>query len=133
MNGITNGYLNLSPLAAFTLAIITQITLRVISIKRIGNPIIMKQSGILRTIYSSIDIWKLSEFLPFSFTHADSSFFDSQQIRGPIIPPNGKKKPANDERWHNIAQFLSVSDNILFSSMIFKNLLKRRTGFTNAA
>jgi len=49
------------------------------------------------------------------------------------MPPNGKKKPAKDERWHNIAQFLSVSDNILFSSMTFKNLLKRRSGLTNAA
>ena len=84
-------------------------------------------------MYSSIDNWKLSEFLPFSLTHDDSSLLESQQISGPIIPPNGKKKPANDERWHNIAQFLSVSVNILFSSMASKNLLKRRVVFTNAA
>ena len=67
-----------------------------------------------------IDIWKLSDCFPFWSTHWDSSFLDSQQISGPIIPPNGKKNPANAERWQNIAQFLSDSDNSLISLMTIR-------------
>jgi len=47
---MTSGYLNRSPLEDLTLAIITQITLRVTSINIIGKPIIMKHSGIASTI-----------------------------------------------------------------------------------
>jgi len=98
INGIRRGYLKSSPLAALTLAIIIHTTLSVPSTTIIGIPIIMKQSGIARTIYSSMDNWKLIEFLPFKLTQADSSLFDSQQISGPKIPPKGKKKPAKAER-----------------------------------
>jgi hypothetical protein len=128
-----SGYLNNSPLGAFTLAIITQITFNIIRIPIKGNPIIMKHNGLTSTIYKRIESWKFREFLPFIFTHEDSSFLVSQQIRGPIIPPKGKKKPANADRWHNIDQFLSVSDNTLFSSITIKYLLKRRICFRNAA
>jgi hypothetical protein len=58
----------------------------------------MKHNGIARTIYKSIDNWKLIEFRPFKLTQADSSLFDNQQISGPKIPPTGKKKPAKAER-----------------------------------
>jgi hypothetical protein len=119
MKGIIRGYLNSSPFDALTLAIITQTTLRVPSTIIIGIPIIMKHKGKARKIYSSIDNWKLIAFLPFIFTQADSSLFESQHISGPIIPPKGKKKPAKAERWHNMAQFLSFSDNTLISSMTF--------------
>lgn len=71
-----------------------------------------------------MESWKFIEFLPFTLTHDESSLLESQQIRGPIIAPNGKKKPANAERWHNIAQFLSVSVNTLFSSMMLFVYLK---------
>jgi hypothetical protein len=98
INGITSGYLKSSPFGAFTLAIITQITLRVPSNAIIGIPIIIKHNGIARTIYSSIDNWKLREAFPFMFTHEDSSLLVNQQIRGPITPPKGKKKPAKAER-----------------------------------
>jgi hypothetical protein len=77
---------------------IMHITLRVPSNIIIGKPIIMKHKGIARTKYSRIDNWKLSAFRPFTFTHADSSLFDNQQISGPIIPPKGKKKPAKADR-----------------------------------
>jgi hypothetical protein len=117
INGIERGYVNNSPFEAFTLAMIKHIILSIPSKMTIGIPTIMKHKGIARTIYRSIDNSKLSEFLPFMFTQADSSFLDNQQISGPIIPPNGKKNPAKADKWHNIAQFLSVSDNILFSSM----------------
>jgi hypothetical protein len=40
------------------------------------------------------------------------------------MPPNGKKKLANADKWHSIAQFLSDSDNCLTSSMAV-NLFKR--------
>ncbi len=90
----------------------------------IGIPTIMKHKGIVRTIYNRIESWKLSDDFPFWSTHSDSSFLVNQQIRGPIIPPNGKKNPANAERWHNIAQFLSASDNSLISFMTIRFLLK---------
>ena len=71
-----------------------QTIFRVPSMKIIGNPIIIKHNGIQRTKYKSIDNWKFKEAFPFSFTQVDSSFLDNQQIKGPIIPPKGKKKPA---------------------------------------
>jgi hypothetical protein len=117
IKGIARGYLNCSPFAALMLAIIIHIILRVTRTITMGIPIKMKHKGIARNIYSRIDNWKLSEALPFRLTQADSSLFDNQHIRGPIIAPKGKKKPAKAERWHNMAQFLSVSDNTLFSSM----------------
>ena len=106
------------------LAIEIQITFSVRSIKIIGKPIIMKHNGTLSTIYIRIESWKFMEDLPLILTQADSSLFDNQQIIGPKIAPKGKKKPANADKWHSIAQFLSVSDNILFSSMTFKFYLK---------
>jgi len=75
-----------------------QTILRVPSIKIIGNPIIIKHSGIQRTIYKSIDNWKFNEAFPFSFTQVDSSLLDNQQINGPNIPPKGKRKPAKADR-----------------------------------
>jgi hypothetical protein len=83
----------------------------------IGMPMIIRQRGAARIIYNSIDNWKFNEALPFWFTQSDSSFLDNQQISGPMIPPKGKKKPANPERWHNIAQLRSDSDNSLISLM----------------
>ena len=70
-----------------------------------------------RTIYNKIESWKFRACLPLKSIHCDSSFLDSQQIRGPRIPPKGKKYPANEERWQSMAQFLSVSDNSLISFM----------------
>lgn len=89
----------------------------------IGMPTIIIHKGMARTIYKSIDNWKLRDAFPFWSTHWDSSFFDNQHIKGPIIPPKGKKNPAKAERWHNIAQFLSDSDNSLISfiMIIFLN------------
>lgn len=91
INGIDNGYLNLSPFEALILAMITQTISRMLRNISMGIPIMMKQSGIARTIYKSMENWKLIEAFPFSLTHADSSFLDNQQISGPIIPPKGKK------------------------------------------
>jgi hypothetical protein len=85
-------------LGALTLAMITQITLRVPIKITIGIPMIIKQRGMQRTIYSSIDNWKFRDAFPFSFTHDDSSLLVNQQINGPITPPKGKKKPAKAER-----------------------------------
>jgi hypothetical protein len=85
-------------LEAFILAIIIHTILRIARQTIIGIPIIIKQSGIASTIYSSIDNWKFKEFLPLTYTQPDSSLFDNQQIRGPNVPPKGKKKPANAER-----------------------------------
>jgi hypothetical protein len=121
MNGIAIGYLNNSPLEAFTLPRIMQTTLRVTSIIMIGIPTTMKTRGNINTIYRSIDNWKFMAFFPFIFIHIDSSFLVSQQIRGPITPPKGKKKPAKAARWQSIAQFLSVSVKILFSSMTIQD------------
>jgi len=75
-----------------------QITFKIPKKMIIGIPISMKHKGITRTIYRSIDSWKLIDAFPFSFTQEDSSLLDNQQISGPIIPPNGKKKPAKAER-----------------------------------
>ena len=50
MKGIEIGYLNSSPFEALTLAIIIHMTLSIINIPKIGNPIIMKHKGITRTI-----------------------------------------------------------------------------------
>jgi len=61
-------------------------------------PMMIKHNGIARTIYSSIDNWKLRAAFPLIFTHDDSSLLLSQQISGPITPPKGKKKPAKAER-----------------------------------
>lgn len=128
INGIANGYLNLSPLEAFMLAMIMQTIFRTPRNITIGIPIKMKQRGNDSTIYNRIESWKFIEAFPFSFTQADSSFLESQQISGPIIPPNGKKKPAKAERWQSIAQFLSVSDKFLISSMV---QFYKKTGFFN--
>jgi hypothetical protein len=98
INGITRGYLKSSPFGAFTLAIITHITFRVPKIMTIGIPISIKHKGIAKTMYSSIDNWKLRDAFPFIFTQEDSSLLVSQQIRGPIIPPNGKKNIAKADR-----------------------------------
>lgn len=87
-----------SPLEAFILAIIVQITFNVTRKPIIGKPIIMKHSGTAITIYRRIDKWKFSAFRPFIFTQTDSSLFDIQQIRGPMTAPNGKKYPANADR-----------------------------------
>jgi len=124
MNGIDKGYLKSSPFEAFTLPIIMHITLRKPRKITIGIPIIIKHKGIVRTMYKRSEIWKLREALPLMSIHWDSSFLDNQQIRGPMIPPNGKKNPANAERWHSIAQFLSDSDNSLISFMTIRFLLK---------
>ncbi len=109
------GYLNVSPLDAFTLPIIMQTIFSITMKATIGMPTIMKHRGKARTIYSSSEIWKFRDDLPFWSTHWDSSFRDNQQISGPIIPPKGKKNPAKAERWQNIAQFLSESDNTRIS------------------
>jgi len=85
-------------LGALTLARIIQITFKIPRKTIIGIPISMRHKGITRTIYRSIDSWKLIDAFPFSFTQEDSSLLDNQQISGPIIPPNGKKKPAKAER-----------------------------------
>ena len=98
INGIESGYLNSSPFEALMLAITIQIIFRITIKAIIGNPIIMIQSGAARTRYRRIDNWKFIEAFPFSFTQVESSFLDNQQIRGPIIPPRGKKKPANADR-----------------------------------
>ncbi len=98
IKGIDNGYLNSSPLDDFTLAIIIHTTFSVTSTKIMGIPIIIKHKGIASTIYRRIESSKLSEDLPLKSTHCDSSFLESQQIKGPIILPNGKKNPANAER-----------------------------------
>ena len=50
IKGIDNGYLNVSPLAALTLAIMMQITLNVPSKAMIGIPIIIKHNGMASTI-----------------------------------------------------------------------------------
>lgn len=50
IKGIEIGYLNSSPFEALTLAIIIHMTLSIINIPKIGNPIIMKHKGITRTI-----------------------------------------------------------------------------------
>jgi hypothetical protein len=94
MNGIDNGYLNNSPLAALTLAIVIQRIFRIQIAIRMGMPIIMKISGKARTEYSRIDRLKFMAARPLMFTQVESSFFDNQIISGPIIPPKGKKKPA---------------------------------------
>lgn len=75
----------------------------------IGIPIIIKHKGIAKTIYSSIDSWKLRDAFPFIFTQADSSLLVSQQIRGPIIPPKGKRnrqKLTDDKASPNFFLFL---------------------------
>lgn len=55
MNGIVTGYLNSSPLEAFTLAIIMQITFRKTRKTIIGIPIRIKHRGVARTIYNKTD------------------------------------------------------------------------------
>ena len=95
MNGMASGYLNSSPFDALTLAITMKIILSSRSTAMIGNPMIIKHNGMVSKIYRSIENWKLSDAFPFSFTQVDSSRFDNQMTRGPIIPPNGIKYPAN--------------------------------------
>jgi hypothetical protein len=53
MKGIEIGYLKSSPLAALTLAIITQITLSTTRKIIIGIPMIMIQRGAASTIYNN--------------------------------------------------------------------------------
>ena len=50
IKGITSGYLKSSPFEALILAIIIQITFKVIRNPIIGNPIIIKHKGAARTI-----------------------------------------------------------------------------------
>jgi hypothetical protein len=50
IKGITRGYLKSSPLEALMLAIIIQITFKVIRNPIIGNPITIKHNGAARTI-----------------------------------------------------------------------------------
>lgn len=118
IKGMETGYLKSSPFDAFILAIMIQMTLRTTRVMMIGMPTMIKQSGAARTVYRSIDISKFIDALPLRSTHCDSSFLDNQQIRGPIILPKGKKNPANADRWQNIAQFLSLSDNSMISFMM---------------
>lgn len=56
MNGIVTGYLNSSPLEAFTLAIIMQMTFRKARKTIIGIPTIIKHKGTARIIYNKTDI-----------------------------------------------------------------------------
>lgn len=55
MKGIDNGYRYLSPFEALTDAMITQITSSMERNAMMKMPIIIKQRGIARTIYSNID------------------------------------------------------------------------------
>lgn len=59
------GYLNSSPLEAFTLAMIIQITFNIPRNMMMGIPTIIKHKGMVRTIYNSIDNWKFSDDFPF--------------------------------------------------------------------
>lgn len=105
---------------------IIQIILRRMSAISRGIPTMMKHSGNTRTIYRRTESWKFKDAFPFSLIHSDSSFLVSQQIRGPIIPPKGKKKPANADKWQSIDQFLSVSDKTLTSLITHLILFKDR-------
>jgi len=98
MKGIARGYLNSSPFEALIEAIVTQTISNIHNVRRSGIPTIIRQRGAMRTVYSSIESWKLREALPFSFTHVDSSRRLSQQIKGPRIPPKGKIKQAKDDK-----------------------------------
>lgn len=98
MKGMERGYLNSSPLEAFILATIIHTTFRMTRKNRIGKPIIIKHKGITSIIYRRTDSSKFIDRFPFWSTQVESSFLDSQQMSGPIIPPKGKKKPANAER-----------------------------------
>ena len=62
---MVTGYLNSSPLDAFTLAIMIQMTLRNTRKITIGIPIIIIHNGTASTIYNKIEIWKLSDAFPF--------------------------------------------------------------------
>ena len=59
---MVTGYLNSSPLEAFTLAIMIQMTFRNTRKITIGIPIIIIHNGAASTIYNKIEIWKLSEW-----------------------------------------------------------------------
>jgi hypothetical protein len=98
MKGIESGYLKTSPCAAFILATTMQTTLNITRKISIGIPIRIIHSGIVRTIYSSMESWKFIAAFPFVFTHSDSALRDIQQTSGPIIPPKGKKKPAKADK-----------------------------------
>jgi len=99
IKGIAKGYLNLSPLDAFMLATMIQITFSVISMPINRKPIKMKHKGATRIQYNKIDRLKFIAVLPFSSTQAESSFLESQQISGPMTPPKGiGKKLAKPER-----------------------------------
>lgn len=98
MNGMARGYLKYSPFDALMLATMIQTISSTPRNKSIGIPTRMKQSGIARMTYRSTEIWKFIAALPFVSTHADPSFLEIQQMRGPIMPPNGKIKPAKAER-----------------------------------
>lgn len=98
MKGITSGYLNSCPWEAFTPAMIIHTTFKIEMAMIRGIPITIKHSGIASIIYNNMDNWKFIAFLPFRLSQTDSSRFESQQIRGPITPPNGKKKPAKADK-----------------------------------
>jgi hypothetical protein len=91
INGIAIGYLNLSPLAVLILAMMTMINFSNISKPINRKPTIIMHKGATSIVYSKIDRLKFKAAFPFSSIHADSSFLESQQISGPIIPPKGKK------------------------------------------
>lgn len=117
INGIERGYLNTSPRAALMLPIVMQTIFKMPSAITIGIPIKMIIRGRASMMYSSIERLKFMAALPFMFTQAESSLLDNQKISGPMIPPKGKKNPANAERWQSMAQFLSDSVKSLFSSI----------------
>ena len=67
----------------------------------------MKITAIM-SMYSVKDNWKLSTSLPCLSTNADSSFFISQTMSGPIMLPKGMTKPQKFNRWQSMAMFFSV-------------------------
>lgn len=127
MNGIEIGYRYSSPLDAFIDAMVIQTILSIHNAMRSGIPTIIKHNGIRSIVYKSKDRWKLSAAFPFSFIQVDSSRLASQQIRGPRIPPKGKRKHANADKWQNIAHVRSLSDKTLISFMA--NFLYQRRHF----
>lgn len=128
IKGMESGYLNSSPLEAFTEATAMHTTLSIHKAAISGIPIIIKHNGISRIVYSNTESWKLRAFLPFSLIHVDSSLLLSQQIIGPSIPPKGTINPEYAERWQNIAQVRSLSDKTLISFMAFLFYIKDVAG-----
>lgn len=98
IKGIESGYLKTSPRAALMLPIVMQTIFKMPSAITIGIPIIIIIRGKASIMYSSIERLKFIAALPLMFTQAESSLRESQKISGPMMPPKGKKKPANAER-----------------------------------